>query len=48
MLGHVVLATPFGIAALFISMIFIVIGTGMLKSNVSSMVGGLYARRCAS
>ena len=43
MLGHIVLATPFGIAALFLSMIFIVIGTGMLKSNVSSMVGGLYA-----
>ena len=43
MLGHIVLATPFGITALFISMIFIVIGTGMLKASVSTMVGNLYA-----
>ena len=43
MFGHIVLATPFGLPALFISMILIVIGTGMLKSNVSSMVGHLYS-----
>lgn len=43
MLGHIVLATPFGLPALFISMILIVIGTGMLKSNASGMVGHLYA-----
>ena len=44
MFGHIVLATPFGLAALFISMILIVIGTGMLKSNVSGMVGHLYSK----
>lgn len=44
MFGHVVLATPFGIPALFISMVMIVIGTGMLKANVSSMVGSLYSK----
>lgn len=44
MFGHIVLSTPFGIGALFLSMILIVIGTGMLKSNVSSMVGHLYAK----
>ncbi len=44
MFGHIVLATPFGLPALFVSMILIVIGTGMLKSNVSSMVGHLYSQ----
>ncbi len=42
MLGHIVLATPFGRMALFISIALIVIGTGLLKPNVSEMVGGLY------
>lgn len=43
MLGHIVLATPFGRMALFISIALIVLGTGLLKPNVSEMVGGLYA-----
>ncbi|MGK0550913.1 peptide MFS transporter [Enterococcus faecalis] len=43
MLGHIILATPFGVPALFVSMITIVIGTGMLKPNVSGMVGHLYS-----
>lgn len=43
MIGHIVLATPFGATALFISIGLIVIGTGLLKPNVSEMVGGLYA-----
>lgn len=42
MIGHIILATPFGKAALFLSILFIVLGTGMLKPNVSEMVGGLY------
>ena len=42
MLGHIVLATPYGKAALFISIILITFGTGMLKPNVSEMVGSLY------
>ncbi len=43
MLGHIVLATPLGIPALFVSMMLIVIGTGLLKSNVSG-VGHLYSK----
>ena len=31
MFGHIVLATPIGLPALFVSMILIVIGTGMLN-----------------
>ncbi|MWT30622.1 oligopeptide:H+ symporter, partial [Escherichia coli] len=42
MLGHIALALPFGAPALFISIALIVIGTGLLKPNVSEMVGGLY------
>lgn len=44
MIGHIVLATPFGISALFLSILLIVIGTGMLKPNVSGMVGHLYSK----
>ncbi|OJG87250.1 amino acid/peptide transporter (Peptide:H+ symporter) [Enterococcus silesiacus] len=44
MVGHIVLATPFGISALFLSILLIVIGTGMLKPNVSGMVGHLYSK----
>ncbi|MCQ4087949.1 peptide MFS transporter [Saccharibacillus sp. JS10] len=43
MLGHIVLALPYGAPALFTSMGLIIIGTGLLKPNVSSMVGELYA-----
>ncbi|WDF83430.1 peptide MFS transporter [Lacticaseibacillus pabuli] len=42
MFGHIVLALPFGEAALFTSIALIVIGTGLLKPNISEMVGGLY------
>ncbi|KRM00273.1 peptide MFS transporter [Liquorilactobacillus satsumensis] len=42
MLGHIALATPFGKLALFISIALIVVGTGLLKPNVSEMVGDLY------
>lgn len=42
-LGHIVLATPFGLTSLFISLFLIILGTGMLKSNISNMVGHLYA-----
>lgn len=44
MLGHIVLALPLAIIGLFVSMILIVIGTGMLKANVSGMVGHLYSK----
>ncbi len=44
MIGHIVLAVlPGDLTMLFISMVFIVIGTGLLKPNVSSVVGDIYA-----
>lgn len=42
MAGHIVLALPAGVTALFISMFLIIIGTGLLKPNVSSIVGDMY------
>ncbi|MCM3357560.1 peptide MFS transporter [Psychrobacillus sp. MER TA 171] len=43
MIGHIVLAFPGGLTTLFISMAFIIIGTGLLKSNISTIVGDLYS-----
>ena len=43
MLGHIALAMPMGATALFISIALIVAGTGLLKPNVSEMVGSLYS-----
>ncbi|RRG18498.1 peptide MFS transporter [Weissella viridescens] len=42
MIGHIVLALPGATIALFSAMALIVLGTGLLKPNVSSMVGSLY------
>lgn len=42
MCGHISLSIPGGTIALFVSMVFIVLGTGLLKPNVSSSVGELY------
>jgi POT family proton-dependent oligopeptide transporter len=42
MFGHICLAFPDGITALFISMALIILGTGLLKPNVSNVVGDLY------
>lgn len=43
MLGHIVLAIPGNLALFFTSMVLIVIGTGLLKPNVSSVVGDIYS-----
>ena len=43
MFGHIVLAIPGSIETFFISMVLIVIGTGLLKPNVSSVVGEIYS-----
>lgn len=45
MLGHIILALPGGFTALLVSMLFIVIGTGLLKPNVGGMVGELYSKK---
>ncbi|MEB9552876.1 peptide MFS transporter [Bacillus cereus] len=43
MIGHLILALPGTISTLFTSMVFLVLGTGLLKPNVSSIVGDLYS-----
>lgn len=43
MCGHICLALPAGPGALFASMAFIVVGTGLLKPTIASSVGDLYA-----
>ncbi|WP_010290709.1 peptide MFS transporter [Kurthia massiliensis] len=43
MLGHICLALPGGAAFLFTSMVLIILGTGLLKPNVSSVVGDIYS-----
>lgn len=43
MLGHIVLALPAGISGLYGSMFLIIIGTGLLKPNVSNVVGDMYS-----
>jgi proton-dependent oligopeptide transporter, POT family len=42
MFGHIALSFPSGVGALYVSMLFITLGTGLLKPNISTMVGGLY------
>lgn len=43
MIGHIALSLPGGVISLYVSMVFIIIGTGLLKPNVSAVVGDLYA-----
>ncbi|MEK4496155.1 peptide MFS transporter [Ureibacillus sp. FSL W8-0352] len=45
MIGHFILALPLALTGLLISMVFIIIGTGLLKTNVSSIVGEIYAEK---
>jgi len=45
MLGHIALAIPGNVAMFFVSMVLIVLGTGLLKPNVSSVVGELYSEQ---
>jgi POT family proton-dependent oligopeptide transporter len=42
MLAHICLALPAGKGALYASMVLLVLGTGLLKPNISNTVGGLY------
>ncbi|NVY96701.1 peptide MFS transporter [Lactobacillus sp. DCY120] len=43
MFGHIFLSLPFGRPTLYLSILFITVGTGLLKPNVSEIVGGLYS-----
>ncbi|MFB9567518.1 peptide MFS transporter [Saccharopolyspora hordei] len=43
MFGHICLALPGGVATVVLGLVLLVIGTGLLKPNVSGLVGGLYS-----
>nr|WP_277675911.1 peptide MFS transporter [Saccharopolyspora rectivirgula] len=42
MFGHICLALPGGMVSVIGGLVFLVIGTGLLKPNISGIVGGLY------
>lgn len=41
-IGHVVLSLPLAQTGLFVSMFFIIVGSGLMKPNISNIVGRLY------
>src|SRR5699024_262872 len=41
-IGHVCLSLPIGMTGLFTSMFFIIVGSGLMKPNISNIVGRLY------
>src|SRR5699024_12511488 len=43
MFGHITLSLPGGIEPLFIGMLFIILGSGLMKPNISNIVGELYS-----
>lgn len=43
-LGHVALSFPGSVTALFVSMALIIIGSGILKPNLTNIVGELYSK----
>lgn len=43
MFGHIALAIPGNFAFFLVSMVLIILGTGLLKPNVSSVVGDIYS-----
>ncbi|GDY28639.1 peptide MFS transporter [Gandjariella thermophila] len=45
MFAHICLAVPAGRGALYASMVLLVLGTGLLKTNISNTVGGLYDKQ---
>lgn len=48
MCGHISLSIPSGgLGALYASMVFIIVGTGLLKPNISNVVGDLYSKKDA-
>lgn len=45
MLGHIALSVPGSKEMFFVSMVLIVLGTGLLKPNVSTVVGEMYSEK---
>ncbi|MEQ6081457.1 peptide MFS transporter [Staphylococcus saccharolyticus] len=41
-IGHICLSLPFAMVGLFTSMFFIIVGSGLMKPNISNIVGRLY------
>jgi len=41
-IGHICLSLPFAAVGLFVSMFFIIVGSGLMKPNISNIVGRLY------
>src|SRR5699024_10620034 len=44
MIGHILLALPNNFTLLMLALLFLIIGTGMLKPNISTNVGLLYEK----
>ncbi|HEY8374344.1 MAG TPA: peptide MFS transporter [Pseudonocardiaceae bacterium] len=42
MFGHISMALPLGAATIYLGLLLIVLGTSLLKPNISTVVGGLY------
>ncbi|MCP2163815.1 peptide MFS transporter [Goodfellowiella coeruleoviolacea] len=42
MFGHISLALPIGLAGVYLGLVLLVLGTGLLKPNVSAVLGTLY------
>lgn len=42
MAGHAAMSLPFGVPSFLASMFLIIIGSGLMKPNISNVVGGLY------
>jgi len=47
MIGHTLLAIPGAVAVFYAGLCFVAIGTGLLKPNISSVVGDLYPEKDA-
>ncbi|SDM70049.1 peptide MFS transporter [Allokutzneria albata] len=47
MAGHISMAVPAGSATIFLGLALIILGTSLLKPNISTLVGGLYAEHDA-
>lgn len=43
MFGHIALSVPGGVVPLFIGMLLIILGSGLMKPNISNVVGELYS-----
>ncbi|WP_281183276.1 peptide MFS transporter [Staphylococcus schleiferi] len=43
-IGHICLSLPFGLSGLLASMVFIIVGSSLMKPNISNIVGRLYPK----